>query len=141
MQPVDVLRALALGELCLGPGELESLSRELAVERCLRCGHERSFGALVTGPPSGERDALHAAAAYADRLELDVEPVEVGTAREPGGRREPDATSFSGPIISSGSPYASPRFSFTSATTTRRPRRTTRSSSYRPAWTFAPSSR
>src|SRR5262245_34440345 len=93
---MDVLRALALGQLRLGPGELEPFSREVAVERSLRGCHEGSFGALAAGPASAERDAHHAAPADADRLELDAKPVEIRTAREPGGGGQAHAASLLG---------------------------------------------
>ena len=40
VEPVDVLRPLPLGELCLRPREMEVLVGELAVEGGLRRGHE-----------------------------------------------------------------------------------------------------
>ena len=83
VQTVDVLRALPLGKLRLGPGELEPFSRELAVERGLRLGHDSSFAAPAAGPLSTERDAHDAVTAHSDRLERHFEPDELGSAGEP----------------------------------------------------------
>ncbi len=59
MQPVHVLRALALRELALGPRQREV---ELAVELCLGDAHGSEFAALVRSPSSRQEvDAFHRA--------------------------------------------------------------------------------
>src|SRR5207244_7878384 len=72
MEPVDVLRPLALGEVALRPGELEV---DVAVERLLGRGHAppefygaagtpRTASSTIGPPPSGASAAISSSGSY-----------------------------------------------------------------------------
>ena len=124
MEPVDVLRPLALGQVALGPGEREI---DVGVEGVLCRGHPRQFDAEVRKP----RPAAPAGRSGRRSRRRRPEP----TLAPDGGRARPPRPSrsrrcFSSSTISSGSPKRSPSFSLTSQKISRRPRRTMMSSSY-----------
>ena len=122
MQPVDVLRPLALGQVALGPGEVEV---EPGVELLLR----RHMPGFDVGLERVLHD-LQPARALGDHVEADVELAERRIRGEPAPRRR-DAAARSSPASPSRAGRRSRRraFDFTSKKTSARPRRTTRSSS------------
>ena len=124
---MDVLRPLALGQLLLGPGEVEV---DVRVEGFLRRRHARQFDGGELQKAS--RHALDARRGTATTSKRTSSPSASGCAASQASAARRRRRCFSASTISSGSPKPSPRFSFTSQKTSRRPRRTTTSSSLPP---------
>ena len=128
MQPVDVLRPLALGQVALRPGERRDRSRRRALPgsgplaasstRRLRTPRPRARAGRSDTAITSKRDLEPAWLRVRGRSQALGAPAAGGAA----SRRPPSrADRRSG----------SPPFAFTSQKTSRRPRRTTMSSSYR----------
>jgi hypothetical protein len=108
MQAVDVLRPLPLGEVGLGPREVEV---DAPVERVLGRGHglARFDKALERLP-----EALQPAVAHGDDVEAGFEAGRVGMCRKPGLGRSAQTALLLAVTISSGSPRPDRSFAFTS---------------------------
>ena len=124
MQPVDVLRPLALGEVALRPGEVEI---DVAVERFLRRSH---LGPVSTRALERLSQMLDARGADADDVEPRFAAHVLRMRSEPGLGSLGQTTLLLGrdhlQRVAERSP---PLFDLTSQKTTVRPRRMTRSSS------------
>ena len=103
MQPVDVLRPLALGQLLLRPGEVERRDRR----RSLLRGRHGTTSTPQQRSPRRRRAGARAAGALGDHVEATSSPRSSGCAASQASRRA-GSGGLLGVTISSGSPKPSP---------------------------------